>query len=135
MGNDDTLVIIGLASLAVLAYTVFGKSGATDQASAAGKWVAQNIINPGKNAFGTNPVSMSYVQMKAIAQGYMAGGNNPYYLDTVNVPVTPTGYSDTNWSWKLKNGTVLGLPVGMTPAEFCRQNPGSPICQPGAGVI
>lgn len=123
MGKYDAwIVVIGLAGLVVALYTLFGKDGATEQAAAAGKWVAQNIINPilaaGNTA--TTPVAAGVTSQVAAWQG---GGQ--YYLS--NVPATPAGQAPANWSWTLKNGTVLGLPAGMTPSQFAAANPDAPI--------
>jgi hypothetical protein len=44
------------------------------------------------------------------------------------VPYTPDGYRPSNWSWTLPDNTKLGIPAGITPGDFCRSSPGSPIC-------
>jgi hypothetical protein len=53
------------------------------------------------------------------------------------VPVTPSGFSPSNWTWEGSRvidaeGDVvkLGLPASMTPTEFCEGvDYSSPICQ------
>ena len=44
------------------------------------------------------------------------------------IPPTPEGYNPSNWTWELPSGTKLGVPAGMTPAQFCKSSPSSPIC-------
>jgi len=133
MGNDNAVLVVGIGVLALLAYVIFGKNGATDQAGAAGKWVAENIINPFKANLENNPVRIKYLAQQGQKEAELTG--QKYYLDTLNVPATPAGFSTSNVTWKLANGVSLGLPSSITPAEFCRANPNSPICKPGAGIV
>jgi len=117
--SDDHIFYAGLIGAALLAYWLILNKG-TDQAADAGKWVAQNIINPAKNP-GNNPFAYGLAALK----GTLAGRGS----ETLYVPPTPIGYNDSNWTWQLKDKrTFLGLPAGMTPEEFCAGSPGSPIC-------
>jgi len=83
------------------------------QANQAGKWVAENVIQPATTA-AKYPTAAGL----GLLEGYAAP----------EIPQTPAGYRPSNWSWQIGNGVVLGLPEGMTPGQFCAQSPGSPVC-------
>ena len=119
---DKALLIVGIAGLGLTVYAVFGKGGATDKASNAGAWFANNVINPILTAAKVNPVSVETTALAGKLQGH-----GTYYLDTQNIPTTPEGYNTSNWTWIMPDGTLLGLPAGMTPLEFASANPNSPI--------
>ena len=106
MTSEDTL-ILGLLGLYAF------KTWVLDPAAAAGAWVGQNVITPayyGAQYPGT------------CARGMLEGFGCP------SVPDTPAGFLPSNWTWALSDGTMLGLPAGMTPGQFCAGSPASPIC-------
>jgi hypothetical protein len=117
---DGAILVVGIVGVAIAAYSIFGKGGATDQAAAAGSWFAKNVINPANVTATTNLASVAVTKTAAQLQG-----NGAYYLS--NVPATPQGNSPSNWVWTLPDGMTVGLPAGTTPAQFAAQNPNSPI--------
>jgi hypothetical protein len=118
--SDDTLIMLVIGAIGVyLAYLLFTqKGGVLDTASKAGAgfmtWLQGQWLN-----------SSTYkaVATETAARGLVQGSRLVY------VPPTPAGYAASNWTWTLKDGTSLGIPAGMTPAEFCLASPDSPICE------
>lgn len=110
---QDTALSVALVAGAAAVGIWAIKSYLIDPASEAGEWVGEHVLTP---IYWTSqyPITAS--------QGIIEGYSPPY------VPPTPEGYRPSNWSWEIGQGTVLGLPAGMTPGQFCAQNPGSPLC-------
>ena len=79
----------------------------------AGKWVAQNVIQPSATV-------AKYPT--AAALGFLEGYSAP------EIPATPAGYAPSNWTWDIGGGVKLGLPEGTTPGQFCAANPSAPVC-------
>ena len=129
MARDPLMMYLAIAGIALSVYLYSLKTG-TNVAADAGAWFARTYINPFILGATTNPVTVTATAQRGIIEG---GG--AYYLDTTHIPITPENYSPSNWTWTLPNGVSLGLPAGMTPAQFCKNNPYAPVCQPGAGVI
>jgi hypothetical protein len=116
---DALMAVLAIAGLGLLAYSIWGKGGATDQATAAGQWVADQI-----NKLSSSISSSSTSQSITTTAASLQTGNQ---IQLTNVPATPAGMSTSNWVWTLSNGTQIGLPAGMTPLSFAQLNPDSPI--------
>ena len=117
MASNDPILILFLAGVGVIGYYLITRSG-TDQAAAAGKWTAQNVINPAKNP-ATKPLDVFLTTLQSRSEGH----GDPKIVPTL------TGMNDSNWTYQLKDGSFIGVPAGMTPNEFCRGSPDSPVCK------
>lgn len=107
MARDDFVVLIIAGVVVYFAVQWFaGKGGVLEQTTEAGA------------AFG-KWLNLTATTIKGAQEGYPA----PV------VPETPEGYNPSNWTWTMPDGTKLGLPAGMTPGEFCGENPDAPVCR------
>jgi hypothetical protein len=98
-------------------------------AKKAGKDAAQTVYNVyAGNVERSGGLFTGLTVDSAIARNIAQGSP----ADFEAVPVTPTGFTSSNWTWSKKDtaGSVckIGLPAGMTLAEFCNTSPTAPIC-------
>ncbi len=111
--SEDTLIIMAVLGAVLVGYYYFTKKGGVlDTAARAGAGAGE-ILNPYARVVNVDATTI---------RGLLQGSGQPF------IPPTPAGYNESNWSWTLADGTILGLPAGMTPKEFCAQTPGAPIC-------
>lgn len=125
--SSDTLITIAIVAVGLyIAYLLFTqKGGVLDAVSKSGaifgSWLQGLWLN--SSAYKATAVE---TQVRAGIQGLN--------VTLVSVPETPEGFAPSNWTWAVGGGTMLGLPPGMTPAEFCQQSPSAPVCAQLKGV-
>jgi len=112
-------VVLGL--LGYYAITrLLGTSG--DLGNAFSQWLQTNTQTAGGALTGPN---IGITGLRNLLQG------NGLTFTFVGVPSTPAGNLPSNWTWQGPNNTMIGLPAGMTFADFCAVSSNSPMCQPG----
>jgi len=127
----DAYGLVGLVILAAIGYVIYYLwSNQQAIASIPGKAVqavstAATTTNNAVQQAGAS--SQSALAFQSVALQAVAAGYAPPVI-----PETPAGMDASDWQWTLLDGTQASLPAGVTPNQYCAQNPCATFCTAAA---